>query len=128
LGGPVVLEEVARALDVWQRVDAHLNGPGSGAVYRPSELLQPSVWMLHAGERRLEDLRELRAEQEVLENLRLRAVPDTGTMGDWLRRQGEEGVAGLEHVNREMIQKAPEQEGEEFILDVDATEIEAENQ
>jgi hypothetical protein len=49
-------------------------------------------------------------------------------MGDWLRRQGEEGVAGLEHVNREMIQKAPEQEGEEFILDVDATEIEAENQ
>ena len=47
--------------------------------------------MLHAGGRRLEDLRELRAEQEVLEELGLEAVPDAGTVGDWLRRQGREG-------------------------------------
>ena len=84
--------------------------------------------MLHAGGRRLEDLRELRAEQEVLESLGLGAVPDAGTVGDWLRRQGEGGVAGLEGVNRELIPKALEQEGEELTLDVDATEIEAEKQ
>ncbi len=128
LGGLVVLEEMARALKVWQRVDGHLKGPGSGAGYRPSEFVQPLVWMLHAGGRRLEDLRELRAEQEVLAELGLRAVPDAGTVGDWLRRQGEEGVAGLEQVNRELIQAALEQEGEEVTLDVDATEIEAEKQ
>jgi len=128
LGGLVVLEEMARALKVWQRVDGHLKGPGSGAGYRPSEFVQPLVWMLHAGGRRLEDLRELRAEQEVLAELGLRAVPDAGTVGDWLRRQGEQGVAGLEQVNRELIQDALEQEGEEVTLDVDATEIEAEKQ
>jgi hypothetical protein len=127
-GGLVVLEEMAQALQVWQRVDAQLAGPGSGAGYRASEFVQPLVWMLHAGGRRLEDLRELRAEQEVLKELGLRAVPDAGTVGDWLRRQGEKGVAGLERVNRELIQKALEQEGEEVILDVDATEIEAEKQ
>ena len=128
LGGLVVLEEMAQALQVWKQVDAHLQGPGSGSGYRPSEFVQPLVWMLHAGGRRLEDLRELRAEQEVLKELGLRAVPDAGTVGDWLRRQGEAGVAGLEQVNRPLIQKALEQEGEELILDVDATEGEAEKQ
>jgi hypothetical protein len=128
LGGLVVLEEMAQAVKVWKRVDEHLQGPGSGAGYRPSEFVQPLVWMLHAGGRRLEDLRELRAEHEVLRELGLRAVPDAGTVGDWLRRQGEGGVAGLEDVNRDLIQKALEQEGEELILDVDATEIEAEKQ
>jgi hypothetical protein len=128
LGGLVVLEEMARALGVWERVDEYLKSPGSGRGYRPSEFVQPLVWMLHAGGRRLEDLRELRAEQDVLEELGLRAVPDAGTVGDWLRRQGEDGVAGLEGVNRELIQGALEQEGEEVILDIDATEIEADKQ
>jgi hypothetical protein len=128
LGGLVVLEEMAQALGVWKQVDKHLAGPGSGRGYRPSEFVQPLVWMLHAGGRRLEALRELRAEQEVLEQLGLRAVPDAGTVGDWLRRQGEGGVEGIERVNRELIQGALEQEGEELILDVDATEIEAEKQ
>jgi hypothetical protein len=128
LGGLVVVEEMARALGVWKRVDKHLQGPGSGRGYRPSEFVQPLVWMLHAGGRRLEDLRELRAEQEVLEELGLGAVPDAGTVGDWLRRQGEEGVAGMEGVNRELVQSALEQEGEEVILDVDATQIEADKQ
>ena len=128
LGGLVLLEEMAQALKVWQRVDEGLEAPGSGRGYRPSQFVQPLVWMLHAGGRRLEDLRELRAEQEVLESLGLGAVPDAGTVGDWLRRQGEGGVAGMEGVNQGLIQGALEQEGEELTLDVDATEIEAEKQ
>jgi len=128
LGGLMVLEEMAQALQVWKRVNEQLAGPGSGRGYRPSQFVQPLVWMLHAGGRRLEDLRELRAEQEVLKKLGLGAVPDAGTVGDWLRRQGQQGVAGLERVNQELIQGALEEEGEELILDVDATEIEAEKQ
>jgi hypothetical protein len=103
LGGLLVLEEMAQGLQVWQRVDKELTGPGSGRGYRPRQFVQALVWMLHAGGRRLEDLRELRAEREVLENLGLRAVPDAGTVGDWLRRQGERGVAGMERVNRELL-------------------------
>jgi len=128
LGGVMVLEEMAQALQVWQRVDQQLAGPGSGRGHRPRRFVQPLVWMLHAGGRRLEDLRELRAEQGVLKDLGLRAVPDAGTVGDWLRRQGERGVEGLERVNQELIQGTLEQEAEELTLDVDATEIEAEKQ
>ena len=88
LGGLVVMEELARAVGLWEEVDGALEGPKSGRGYQPHEFVQGLIWMLHAGGRRLEDLRELRGEQEVLGALGLEALPDAGTAGDWLRRQG----------------------------------------
>ncbi len=126
LGGLVVLEELARAMGIWEGVDRVLQAPKSGRGYRPSEFVQALVWMLHAGGRRLEDLRELRAEGEVLQQLGLTAVPDAGTVGDWLRRQGQTGVAAIQAVNRHLVQECLSGEPQEIILDVDATEIEAE--
>ena len=58
LGGLVVLEELARATGVWEKIDRVLEGPKSGRGYQPHEFVQPLVWMLHAGGRRLEDLRD----------------------------------------------------------------------
>jgi hypothetical protein len=81
--------------------------------------------MLHAGGRRLEDLRELRAEQEVLGALGLEAVPDAGTVGDW-RRQGRAGAEAIQQISRKLVE--PCLKSEEVILDVDAMEIEAEKQ
>src|SRR5512147_1593234 len=89
LGGLVVLEELARGVGLWEDVDRVLEGPKSGRGYPPRAFVRALGWMLHAGGRRLEDLRELRAEQGVLKALGLEAVPDAGTVGDWLRRQGE---------------------------------------
>lgn len=128
LGGLVVLEELARALKVWEKLDGVLEGPGSGRGYEPHEFVQSLVWMLHAGGRRLEDLRELQAEGEVLERLGLEAVPDAGTVGDWLRRQGLAGAEAIQQVSRELIAGCLRQEPEELTLDVDATEIEADKQ
>jgi len=128
LGGLVVLEELARGLQLWEEVDRALKGPQSGRGYQPREFVQALLWMLHAGGRRLEDLRELRAEHEVLKELGLESVPDAGTVGDWLRRQGEAGAEALKRVNQKLIAVALEQESEEVILDVDATEIEAEKE
>jgi len=128
LGGLVVLEELARALGVWEEVDQVLEGPKSGRGYRPREFVRSLVWMLHGGGRRLEDLRELGGEQEVLEELGLEAVPDAGTVGDWLRRQGKRGVAGIDRVSRRLARRALESEAGEVTLDVDATLIEAEKE
>jgi hypothetical protein len=128
LSGLVVLEEMARGMGVWEEVDRALKGPRSGRGYQPREFVQALVWMLHAGGRRLEDLRELRAEHEVLKELGLESVPDAGTVGDWLRRQGEAGAEALKPVNQKVIAPCLEAEGEELILDGDATEIEAEKQ
>jgi len=126
LGGLMVLEELARAVGLWEEVDRALEGPKSGRGYQPHEFVQALVWMQHAGGRRLEDLRELRAEHEVLGALGLEAVPDAGTVGDWLRRQGGAGAEAIQQISRKLV--APCFEGEEVILDVDATEIEAEKQ
>jgi Transposase DDE domain group 1 len=128
LGGLVVLEELARGVRLWEEVDRVLEGPKSGRGYQPREFVRALVWMLHAGGRRLEDLRELQAEQEVLKELGLEAVPDAGTVGDWLRRQGEAGAEAMQQANQKLIAAGLEQEPEELILDVDATEIEAEKQ
>jgi|SRR5579875_3815360 len=49
LGGLVVLEELARALKLWEKVEGALEGPKSGRGYEPHEVVQPLVWMLHAG-------------------------------------------------------------------------------
>jgi Transposase DDE domain group 1 len=128
LGGLLVVEEVARALGVWEEIDGALEGPKSGRGYRPRDFVQALVWMLHGGGRRLEDLRELGAEQEVLKELGLKAVPDAGTVGDWLRRQGKRGVEGINRVSRRLARRALESAAGEVILDVDATQIEAEKQ
>jgi hypothetical protein len=128
LSGLVVLEELARGMGLWEEVDRALEGPQAGRGYQPREFVQPLVWMLHAGGRRLENLRELRAEQEVLKELGLESVPDAGTVGDGLRRQGETGAEAMKQVNQKVIAPCLEAEEEELTLDVDATEIEAEKQ
>ena len=43
LGGLVVLEELARALKLWERVDAVLEGPKSGRGYEPHEFVHLST-------------------------------------------------------------------------------------
>jgi hypothetical protein len=49
LGGLVVLEELARAVGLWEEVDRALEGPKSGRGYQPHEFVQALVWMQHAG-------------------------------------------------------------------------------
>jgi hypothetical protein len=126
LAGLIVFEEMARAKGLWEMVDEQFLAPGSGRGYKPSEFIKPLVWMLSAGGRSLEHTRELRAEQEVLSKLGLKRVPDAGTTGDWLRRQGSKGgTQVVERIDEQMISQYLGNQGEEITLDVDATIIEA---
>jgi hypothetical protein len=127
LAGLVVMEEMARARGLWEMVDKEFEAPGSGRGYKASEVIKPLVWLLSAGGRSLEHLRELREEQEVLSKLGLERIPDGGTTGDWLRRHGARGGAeAASRVNEEMISEYLDRQDEEITLDVDATIIEAE--
>ncbi|MGO9270953.1 MAG: IS1380 family transposase [Terriglobia bacterium] len=128
LGGLILVEELAQAKGLWGRVDELFPRPGSGRGYRASAYVKPLVWMLHAGGRRLEDVRELRAEQGVLKQLGLEELPSTDAVGDWLRRTGRRGVEALGPVNRELVASLLAAGPEELTLDVDATIIEAEKQ
>ena len=75
LAGLIVVEELAKAKGLWGRVNELFPPPGSGRRYAASAYVKPLVWMLQAGGRRLEDLRELRGEQAVLSRLGLEELP-----------------------------------------------------
>jgi len=127
MAGLVLVEEAARATGLWKRVDELFPGPGSGRGHRASEFIRPLVWMLDAGGRHLEDVRELRSEQSVLKRFGLERLPSADAMGDWLRRMGAgAGVAALQQLNGELLKSYLASEGEELTLDVDASIIEAE--
>ena len=128
LAGLIAVEELARAKGLWRRVDELFPKPGSGRGYRPSAYVKPLVWMLQAGGRRLEGVRELRAEHEVLRRLGLDELPSADALGDWLRRMGSRGVQALGQLNRELVASTLEAASAELTLDVDATIIEAEKQ
>jgi hypothetical protein len=48
LGGLVAVEELARAVGLWEEVDRSLERPKSGRGYKPRGFVQALVWMLHA--------------------------------------------------------------------------------
>jgi hypothetical protein len=64
------------------------------------------------------------------ELLGLSEIPESGTIGDWLRRQGVGGgLEGLAKVNQQIVSRAMKaNECSECTLDIDATQIEAEKQ
>jgi hypothetical protein len=126
LAGLVLVEEFARAKRLWSRVDERFGRPGSGRGYAASEYVRPLVWLLHAGGRRLEDIRELRAEQAVLSQLGMKRLPSSDAIGDWLRRQGEGGgIEAAQQLSKELVGSYLEGLTEELTIDTDATIIEA---
>jgi hypothetical protein len=127
MAGLMLVEEAARSHGIWKRVDELFPGPGSGRGHRASEFVRPLVWMQHAGGRHLEDVRELRSEQEVLKRFGLERLPSADAIGDWLRRMGAGGVGvdALQQLNRELLKSYLTSAGEELTLDVDASIIEA---
>ncbi len=125
--GLVLPYEMARALKLSQVIDQELP-LGSGHGYKPSQFVMPLVIMLHGGGKKLEDLREIKAEVSLRELLGMKGVPASRTVGDWLRRMGKDGrgLWGLGKVNRYEVTEVLRRDNRtEYTLDTDATLIEA---
>ncbi len=127
--GLVLPYEMARALKLPQIIDRELPPPGSGHGYEPSQFVMPLILVLHGGGKKLEDLRGIKGEVSLRELLEMKELPVSGTVGDWLRRMGKDGrgLLGLgktsQHVAGGVLRK---DNGTEYILDSDASVIEAE--
>jgi hypothetical protein len=127
--GLVLPYEMAKALKLPQVIDRELPGPGSGHSYKPSQFVMPLVMMFHGGGKKLEDLREIRAEVSLRKLLGMKELPASCTVGDWLRRMGKDGrgLWGLCKVNRHEVAEVLRRDNRtEYTLDTDATLIEAE--
>ena len=130
-GGLALPYEFARSLKLPRVIDEELPRPGSGRGYRPSAFVMPMVLMLHGGGKKLEDLREVKGEKSLRELLEMDGLPVSCTVGDWLRRMGEDGdgLAGLGRVNRHVVTETIRRDkGKGYTLDVDASIIEAEKE
>ena len=125
-----MLGEFIEASKLKMHIDRALPEPGSATGYAPSQVVISLLLMLHGGGRSLEDIRQLRQDQGLVELLGLQNIPSADALGDWLRRMGAgAGLAGLEQVNRALLSQAfPPDVRQSLTLDIDASQIIAEKQ
>ncbi len=130
-GGLSLIGEFMMAVGLRSLVSEHLPSPGSNRGYKPWEYVEAVVYMLQAGGRCLEDMREMKRDSGILSMPGLKRLPSSDALGLWLRRMGADGVGlrGLGNVTKEINARIMSQEEvEEYTLDVDATEITAEKE
>jgi hypothetical protein len=133
-GGLALLAEYNHGIGLRTLADRYLPGPGSNRGYAASAFVDSLVLLLQAGGRRLEDLRELRRESPLLKLVGRDDIPDSDTVGDWLRRMGDpaSGQAGLDGLGtvRDVLthRLLRRDERQDYTLDVDAMQVEGEKQ
>ena len=131
-GGLALLAEYNHGMGLRELTDRHLPGPGSNRGYAASAFVDSLVLLLQAGGRRLEDLRELRREAPLLKLVGRDFIPDSDTMGDWLRRMGDPknsqaGLIGLGVVRDVLsLRLLRREERQDYTLDIDAMQVEGE--
>jgi len=128
--GLALFGEFAIGAGIRKYLDKYLPKPGSGKGYKASEHVYPLLLMLAGGGRSLEDLRQIREDRGLREVLRIKRIPSSDALGDWLRRSGDNGsLKGLESVNHQLLKGALKRDGiKTYTLDIDATGIEAEKE
>ena len=128
-GGLALMAEFNHGIGLRELVDRYLPVPGSNRGFNPSVMVDTLVLMLQGGGRSLEDLRELKNEEGLMELIGQHEIPESDTVGDWLRRMGDPktgqlGFEGLDGVRDKLNERILKRDGiKEYTLDADATEI-----
>jgi hypothetical protein len=128
-GGLALMAEFNHGIGLRELTDQYLPAPGSNRGFEPSEIVDAVVLMLQGGGRSLEDLRELKEEEGLMELIGRGEIPEADTVGDWLRRMGDPksgrlGLEGLDRVRDKINARVLRRDGiQEYTLDADATEI-----
>jgi hypothetical protein len=128
-GGLALMAEFNHGLGLRELTDRYLPGPGSNRGFDASAIVDTVVLMLQGGGRSLEDLRELKNEEGLMELIGRDEIPEPDTVGDWLRRmgdpnRGDRGLEGLDRLRGKINERILRRDGiKEYTLDADATEI-----
>jgi hypothetical protein len=128
-GGLALMAEFNHGIGLRELTDRYLPSPGSNRGFDASEIVDTVVLMLQGGGRSLEDLRELKDEEGLMELIGREEIAEPDTVGDWLRRMGDPkrgqlGLEGLDRVRDKISERVLKKDGiKEYTLDADATEI-----
>jgi hypothetical protein len=123
------MAEFNHGIGLRELTDQLLPAPGSNRGFNPSVMVDSLVLMLQGGGRSLEDLRELKHEGGLMKLIDRDEIPESDTVGDWLRRMGDPrsgqmDLTGLDDVMGKINERILRRDGiTEYTLDADATEI-----
>ena len=88
-GGLALMAEFNHGIGLRELTDQYLPAPGSHRGFDPSVIVDALVLMLQGGGKSLEDLRELRNEDGLMRLIGRDDIPESDTVGDWLKEDGE---------------------------------------
>lgn len=125
-GGLVCMAEIMKKIGFSEAVDKYFPAPKSNRGYRPSIFVTSLMLMFQEGGRSLDDLRHIRQDEALRLLLGMQQVPESDSVGDWLRRLGHNGVKAVGEVNRLVLQ-ASLHNCKKVTLDIDATLSESKN-
>ncbi len=122
--GLLAVGELLELLNLAQRIDQYFPLPNSNRGYPPSVFIQTLVLMQHEGSFHLDDVRHIQDDAALRQVLNLKTLPSATTMGDWLRRAGNDPrvIDAWVTVNRSVLQSALHR-CKTVTLDIDATEV-----
>lgn len=118
--GLLCIAQLMDSLGFTDWVNTHFPAPKSNRGFQPSVFVNAVMLMLHEGGRCLDDLRYIRDDEALRVLLGLSQVPESDSLGDWLRRQGQAGVLATVEVNRALL-KHTLHGCKKVTLDIDAT-------
>jgi hypothetical protein len=127
--GLALMAEFNHGIGLRELTDRCLPSPGSNRGFDSSVLVDSIVLMLQGGGKSLEDLRELKNEEGLMKLIGQDQIPESDTVGDWLRRMGDpktgqRGLRGLDQVRDKINERILKRDGmKAYTLDADATEI-----
>jgi len=122
--GLLAIAQLMDSLSLAERIDQHFPQPKSNRGYKPSEFIKTLILMHHEGSFHLDDIRHIQDDEALRTVLDLNKLPQATTLGDWLRRMGNQPQIqdAWVKVNRALLQSALHR-CKKVTLDIDATVV-----
>lgn len=117
--GLICVGHLMESMDFSKLVDQYFPHPRSNRGYKPSVFVNSVMLMLNEGGTTLDALRNIRDDNALRLLLGMKQVPESDSLGDWLRRLGQEGVAATSKVNKILLKHALHKR-KSVTLDIDA--------
>ena len=117
--GLICVGQLMASIGFEELVDKHFPTPGSNRGFAPSVFVNSIILMLHEGGKCLDDISHIKDDTTLRMLMGLKEVPESDSVGDWLRRLGQTGVESIVEVNKTVLQLALHR-CRKVTLDIDA--------
>lgn len=101
--GLITVAELMQQINFETLADDFFPQPQSNRGYRPSLFVISLVLMLHEGGTSLDDIQYIEKDGALLKLMGLTNIPKSGSIGDWLRRLGDDGVQASGKLLTELV-------------------------